>query len=402
MTDLAISPQQQLINLILSWPATAVEYFYHRPTTANKVAGTDLIVPILSNDNPFVTSIVQRIAGSEDNDINLTVLLLERQVISRYIVITPEGSYRVRTFPVHIPTIQLSEGKVTVLKSDLYTNSILVNAALHAVNAQVKLIGLGPPILYSNITAGKYETVQITPILPSDLGTGKQFLLKVGAPWAYPHDVSVGDYQDRTMLLDRKLLRAILVQLTCQIDQLHHIVGYRGNGLTIDNFIVQQVKLETEYRGIELVAPLTVQIDNVERSSVTITTKLRTVQIMWNHKLANIKHVRYGDNIEVPQGYYSVDYRSAPSHRSWDYYTLLCSMLLIPSVHYSWLSDPDLINEFWTPLWEDQKQASEVHHLLHAAILDHLPITLETIVAILHGRLLKDNIVQAQVLRWVP
>ena len=403
----------ELIRLLLQWPETTVGYLYYKSDKPSRIEGTELIVPVLSEANPFISSVVARITGSEDNDDVLSVVPLDKDL---YLAITPTVTYRVKTFAITVPTTVLtgSNRDISVaLVSDLYTNNQLISAALHYLNNQVALLALAPPILYASMVSTAAEvgtgqrpapdwnhSVQITPILPTDLGSLSQFLVELGPPWGRLHQISVGDYQQSSTLIDAEVLRALVVQLTCQLDQLHQLVGFRGGGLVASSITVQNIPLESEYRGVNMVSPLTCHIADVSRASLTLATDGRRLTIGWNDQLAKIKSFRIAD--EVPDGKYVVDYRNSSKYRSWDYYTLLTSMLLIPSVHYRWFSDTDLIRDLWLPLWRDQKQAEDVQRVLHAAIKDSRPTTVETVACLLQPYLLKEDVVQLQLEQWMP
>jgi len=390
----------ELIRLFIQWPATTVGYLYQKSNIPSKIQGTDLVVPVLSQSNPLISAVAARMTGSENNDDDLSVIPLMKDL---NLLITPTTTYRVRSFPVTIPTTLLAgddDSTVVTLSSDRFTNNQMINAALHYLSNQVKLLALPPPILYSSIIPELPGGIQITPILTTDLGLLSQFLVELGRPWGVTHDVSVGDYYSSSVLIDPELLRSLIVQLTCQLDQLHQLVGFRGGGLLASGITIQNQPLEADYRGVQITSPLTCHIVDLSRARVTLAVNGRKAILEWNDHLTKVKTFRMGS--ETLPNSYNVDYRTNSRHGSWDYYTLLCSMLLVPSIHYRWFSDPDLIQDLWVPLWENQKQAEDVQRVLHAALRDDRPPTLETITCLLQPYLLKDDIVQQQLLKWMP
>lgn len=390
----------ELIRLLIQWPATTVGYLYHKGDIPSLIEGTDLIVPVLSQNNPFISAVVDRMMGSNDNDNSLTVVPLTKDL---HLAITPAINYRVRTFPITIPITDLTgndKSTTAAIYSDMYTNNQLINAVLLYLNHQVKLLTLPPAILYSSIVPEMNKSIQITPVLPTDLGSLSQFLMELGPPWGVTHQVAVGEFNSSATLIDPQLLRSLIVQLTCQLDQLHQLVGFRGGGLLASSIAVQNSPLEADYRGVNLISPLTCHIIDFSRASVILSTGNRILTLGWDSQLSKVKTLRIGP--EIPHNTYGVDYRTNHKHGSWDYYTLLCSMILIPSVYYRWFSDPELINDLWVPLWRDHKQAADVQKIFHAALRDDRPSTLETITCLLQPYVLKDDLVQQQLNRWIP
>jgi hypothetical protein len=412
MEDQAIQRNIQLITVLLKWPEQVVPYFYQTTLSPTKVQGTRLSPPLLTSDNELIEDISNAIndrSAGKDTKVELLVSSVKAQGTEQFFVVNDGLIYEVKRFSNFILQVLLEyqeKARQWCLYSDLYTNSQLINAGLCYLNSQIPLISAPSPVLYSNI-GGKetvrledeqHQSVQISRAPVGGLGNLAFFLDHLPEPWGSSEEFTITGVHLTTTIIDGDVLRALLTELTCQLDQLQQLVEFRGHGLVVSDWDIEQKLSHVRYREIDFNTSLMLSITNLERSTIVLDTGDRKLALCWIGKKRKIKQLRVG-SLDLPTGYYPVDYTTVSKYPSWDYYTTILSLLLHPSVYYRWFSEEELIENFWVPLWADVQVANTLQEVLLGAIREHLPITRETIACLLQPYLLKEEIVNEQIQR---
>src|SRR5205085_7919425 len=172
-------------------------------------------------------------------------------------------------------------------------------------------------------------------------------------------------------LLDPEIIFHIFAQITVGIHMLQSYTAFISGDLKAGNVFIKSDPIDMMYQGIKLHADFTCKIADYGKSSCMLPrtdgTSLRffTESFLSNVYLkihpfepdvtraAGEYYYTIGNLLDV-QLYTRIRHAGVPFYRSFDYYTVLVSILTIPVFHYMFFATERLLQTFWDPVWIDE------------------------------------------------
>lgn len=106
-------------------------------------------------------------------------------------------------------------------------------------------------------------------------------------------------------------------------------------------------------------------------------------------------------NLLTSQIYTRTRHMGVPFYRSFDYYTVLVSLLTDPGFYYMFFSTERLRNTFWDPIWANTVDSEKVIKLIRQLVMEGKGKSITEAIAILKGLQLKCgavNLVMSKIL----
>ena len=170
-------------------------------------------------------------------------------------------------------------------------------------------------------------------------------------------------------LVNPETILQILTQITVGLHMLQQSVNFTSGDLKAANIFVKSEPIDQRYMGISLKAPFTCKIADYGKSSCMLYKPNGTAIRFFNESnLANVylSVHPFEPNVKVDnqEYYYTVNHTfnsqlytrtrhmGVPFYHSFDYYTVLVSILTDPAFYYMFFSTDTLRQIFWDPIWE--------------------------------------------------
>lgn len=383
-----------------------------------------------------IYSKVKQIPGNKEGIIYLITLPPEfpqDNFVLKTSEITPQISY-LYTPPTSIKAIQQMSRReelfsclypnltnLNLIGSDGFTNEYLIGYLLRTLYDQQKQVGLdGIARFQASTICHKQKDINLGSILTeyADFGNINDFV-------KLPFITLPTDYTDATgkIIKIRSVLPSVVIEILKQIainlDFLHQTVQFNHGDLKTANILISSKTSKGNYRGLLWDSGFTVKIADFSRSSLTITINNKPIRL-FNHNLSANAYLTVvpfkpilGNFFNEP--YYILDttlnaaalalirHMGVPFYFSFDTYTVLVSLLLIPEIFYPIMSTDSLRKSLWENLWFPD-EISEAWKRLYSAMSSRKPNSYDTIIDIIKGLKLKcrANEILFGVLRTLP
>ena len=166
----------------------------------------------------------------------------------------------------------------------------------------------------------------------------------------------------------------ILTQITVGLHILQFYLNFTSGDLKAGNIFVKSDPINMTYMSIPIKSSFTCKIADYGKSSCTIYKENRSdrygIRFYNESKMANLylKFHPFKDDIisdEHGDYFYTIGsilnaqlytrtrHMGVPFYYSFDYYTVLVSMLTNPSFFYPFFGSPTLLKIFWDPIWKE-------------------------------------------------
>ena len=210
-------------------------------------------------------------------------------------------------------------------------------------------------------------------------------------------------------LISPKYLKIIIYQVIITLDFLQEKAQFIHGDLKVSNIFASSQKFNTNYKNIKINSNFTIKLADYGKSSLNFdsTSKSQIFRFYNQNKLADLyfkissfkPFVGYYNN----QQYYLInhmtmsqtyaDYRHAgiPFYQTFDTYTFMVSMYLIPEVFYAVFTNEELKALFWDPLWFPN-DSSNVYDMIINHIENKKTNSISSIIDILKNVKLKCDI----------
>lgn len=270
---------------------------------------------------------------------------------------------------------------LSYLASDEFTNESLIGLYLYQQ--------IHSPFYLKHYDAGTVGThdgqtygINITEFC--DLGTLKNphtRLLKDG--YVQPHHIN-----------------NILKQILVSIDLLQGSCGFIHSDLKAGNIFLKDEPVNISYGNVRIRSPYTCKIADYGKSSITIDHKIR----LYNSTTPSDFFLTFSKfRPEVDDKTYTInrsfnyqvniDSRHAgiPYYKSFDFYTIILSLLTDEKFNVPFFSSRSLRKRYWDPLWTDRSDVDDVELALNSYLGTDTGINEP--IDMLKGKLLKCNVV---------
>ncbi|CAH6420180.1 Hypothetical protein HVR_LOCUS1117 [uncultured virus] len=204
------------------------------------------------------------------------------------------------------------------------------------------------------------------------------------------------------------ILLQILIQVTAGLHMLQTHISFTSGDLKAGNVFVKSEPIDIDYMGIKIKAPFTCKIADYGKSSCMLYKKNGTALRFYNESsLANIylsfHPFEHDITVEGNEFFYTVGHlfnsqiytrtrhMGIPYYQSFDYYTVLVSILTNPAFYYIFFATDILRKVFWDPIWKDD--SSEALKRIHQYIVDGGGRSVNDALNILRGLKLRCNAV---------
>lgn len=435
-----LARQQDIIRVLFYVPSIMTKYVHYRGLEPIEFRGIPMPVPpipFIPYDDSSLCCILDEIEGFETDEpacrpLTITALGPKGKVGIPYIIKSNTGTMVVKISKVsnlHCDYRAQPPGSITALDSrerkhcitnvkfstiryiasDEFTNETLIAYALNFLADELSL----PPLFvrhYQGAICSINDELHGLNIMENcDLGTLSALPEHPAfTEYVKEHEVDDHGYYIDERLIDPDVCFQILAQVTVGLHMLQSYAGFTSGDLKAGNVFVKSDPIDIEYLGIRLKAPFTCKIADFGKSSCMLPRANGTALRFYTEStLADIYLAIYtwDPDIEKEDGeyYYTVGYvftsqiypkiwhMGIPFYRSFDYYTVLVSMLTHPAFYYTFFSNPILRSVFWDPIWKDDN--IEVVNRIHHYVLERTGRSINDAIAILKGMRLKCDAV---------
>jgi hypothetical protein len=309
-------------------------------------------------------------------------------------------------------------GSIRYLASDEFTNETLIAYSLNILTDKMKLPNLfvkhyqGAVCDINNTTYGLniMENCDIGPV--DKISTNRIFS-------KYINQYIVNDKNRDILvnLIDEGIILNILTQITAGLHMLQNYVGFISGDMKAGNIFLKSDILNQDYMGIKLNGPFTCKIADYGKSSCMFPLVNGTYLRFYNESiLANIylsldpftpeidaskcKNNKKCDdyyytvsNTFVEQTYSRTMHMGVPFYKSFDFYTVLVSILTLPEFYYMFFSSKMLKNIFWDSIWFNDTESHEAIKRIYQFVSEGKGRSIRDSLSILKGLKLKCSAV---------
>jgi hypothetical protein len=443
-TNDMLEKQKNIIKALFYIPLTLTKYIHYRGSEPVEFRGLPIPVPpipIIPYNDPNICCILDKIVGSQSingscNTLSVNALGPRGKIGVPYKIKSEDGIELIVKIskidklysnfntkpPTSIAPIDSREryhcisnikfSKIRYIASDEFTNETLIAYALNYVALQASL----PPLFvrhYQGAICSNSETKEtygLNIMENCDLG----HLDKLQENPYYNKDER--EYQINDIgrniigyLVDADIIFQILTQLTIGLYILQSYTGFVSGDLKAGNVFIKSDPIDTEYMGIKLKASFTCKIADYGKSSCMLPLLNGTSIRFYNDStLANVylkihpfePDISKSDgeyyytigNLLVSQIYTRTRHMGIPFYRSFDYYTVLVSMLTHPAFYYMFFANGKLRSVFWDPIWVNDSllnEGEEVMKRIHQYVIESKGQRISDAITMLKGLRLK-------------
>lgn len=272
-----------------------------------------------------------------------------------------------------------SPESIRLIGADKFTNRILI---AYILNYIFRLYS-APPLYVEYYWSSQCANVPVSQLTEEadfrgmmlteycDLGPLGDFLgSEKSSPYRVIADVKDVGIDQKLEVIRPEILYEVLKQTSLTLQFLQRNIQFSTGGILPNGFMVKSQDIRTSYQGVTLEAPFTCKIANFSEASCLVKAE--------NDYLRFHPHLREIDTFATTQPFQFIATKAAgdlyyfwigasfdllvyergrllgmPFYSSFDFYTFLVTLLLIPAVYYSFFSTPWLRAIFWDPLWID-------------------------------------------------
>jgi hypothetical protein len=438
-TDTMLKYQKLAIEALLYSPSTISNYIHYKYGDTDQ---TIVRTPLISYNDPTVCCILNKILHGEDdcpelnivplgvrgkigvpyiikkigNTQQLVVKISEIQnVYSNYKILPPTSISDIDTLQKYNPNpikqclTKIPIENIRYLASDEFTNETLISYILNILTYKYLL----PPLFV------KHYQGAICSDGNSLYGLNIMENCDLGALDKLPDNIKFSKYINEYIvfddgreileyLIDSDIILQLLTQITSGLHMLQNYLVFISGDLKAGNVFVKSQPINTTYMGIKLIAPFTCKIADYGKSSCMYPMNNGTYLRFYNESILSniylsfdpfvpeIQHISNDyyyivDHTFVSQVYTRTMHMGVPFYKSFDFYTVLVSMLTLPAFYYMFFSDNKLKSIFWDPIWYDVNEASEANHRIRQHMIENKGRSISDAIIILRGLKLKCN-----------
>lgn len=442
--------QRDIIRALTHSPSVLANYVHYRGSQDIKFKGATITipkVPFIPHNDPHICCIVDKMDGinntdescsnmivrplgpkgkvgvpyiiQDDNGTMIAKLTQVDKLYSSYLVVPPTSlaSFigKNRAVKHCISDIKLSH--IRYIASDEFTNETLIAYILNYLILENSKLGKQLPLLFvRHYQSGICEkntgdVVGLNIMENCDLGPLDNLPDHSGFD-AYIQDYIIDDNGREviTSLVNPENILQILTQITVGLHMLQTLVNFTSGDLKAGNIFVKSEPINETYMGISLNAPFTCKIADYGKSSCMLYKPNGTAIRFFNESnLANVylSIHPFEDEIEVEnhEYYYTVSntfnsqvytrtrHMGIPFYHSFDYYTVLVSMLTNPAFYYMFFATDTLRRIFWDPIWDQPSDSNESMRRIRGYLLEGKGHSINDAINILRGLKLKCSAV---------
>ena len=320
---------------------------------------------------------------------------------------------------------------IRYIASDEFTNETLISYILNMVAAEHTLPRLYVQHYQGAICSDKQSGKDLGLNLMENCDMGTLDTLPEHIKFLkYSKEYTVRD-QGRDILgflVDPVIITQILTQIVAGLQMLQKYAGFVSGDLKSGNIFVKSEAIDTVYEGVVLRAPFTCKIGDYGKSSCMVPkpgTPSQMIRFYNESTLANIylslhpfvpatrsNRVRstaeslipeiaeenneyyYSiGNLRVSQIYTRTRHMGLPFYRSFDYYTILVSMLTHSAFYYMFFATDSLRQTFWDPVWMSTEDAEEALKRIRQHVMEGTGQRISDAITMLRGLKLKCNVI---------
>lgn len=293
---------------------------------------------------------------------------------------------------------------VQYLGSDQFTNAVLVGYILNIVYEQANN-GLRGILETYGATVCQENKANAKSVLFLEYVNGhslRKFAEIGGSEYTELNEQSITIFK-KNIVID------IFKQITANLHFLWRSIYFNHGGLIASSLSVDTERAtNTTYAGLKINSPFTLKMENFAHTALTLAINgnkylrvyQRSSKISTYLKLAGFNPIV---GTQLSQPYYILDssfnttalarvrHMGIPFYGSFDLYTVLISLLIMPEIYYTVFTDSKLKNIFFDTMWfiED---ISPVFKAITNAMENKKPNSYDTVISILRGRKLKCNL----------
>lgn len=189
------------------------------------------------------------------------------------------------------------------------------------------------------------------------------------ASHVFTYNVNDAGSQKILQLVEPETILQILTQITVGLHSLQTFINFTSGDLKAGNIFVKSDSIDTRYMGIPIIAPFTCKIADYGKSSCMLYKgEDHGIRFYNDSPLANVYlslHPFENDIIRDDGEYfYSISsilnvqlytrtrHMGIPFYHSFDYYTVIVSILTHPAFYYPFFATDYLRKIFWDPIWK--------------------------------------------------
>jgi len=442
--DDMLSNQNDIVRALVYMPRILVNYIHHEGS-AVQFRGADVKIPplpLIVNNDPSICCFLDKINrsnGSNQSCANLTINPLgpKGETSVPYIIKDHVGNTMMVKFnkikklhaayhnspPTALDHFEddgkqvdqcISHIKLTnihYIGSDEFTNETLIayvlNYMLTIKPLPVLFVQHYQGIVCSNKATGQFIGINI--MENCDLGTlNKLSEHPMFQEHVQQYNIEYNNTQLSIRLIHPETIRQIFTQVIVSLHMLQTYVSFTSGDMKAANIFVKSDEINTEYLGIKLKAPFTCKISDYGKSSCMLHKTNAYVRFYNETTAANVylafhpfTHDIFEDLGEYffttnyvfnSQLYTRIRHMGIPYYYSFDYYTLLVSILTNPVFFYMFFSTESLRRTFWDPVWKDD--GDEAIKRIYQYILNKKSDGINDAINILRGLKMRCNAVQ--------
>ena len=200
----------------------------------------------------------------------------------------------------------------------------------------------------------------------ANMGTLRDFALDRGNTTFIDIKTRAGD-SHRVRVIRRELVLGILSQLAANLHFLQETVHFNHGDLKVDNVLLSDIPVSTQYKGLSISADFTVKLADYGKSSITLEGDRKTriynasyvaKSYLWvapfRPNIGSHGNVMYYivDSYLTSQVYAQSRHMGIPFYLSFDTYTILTSIMAIKEFYYAIMFDKSL-RDVWTNMFFD-------------------------------------------------
>jgi len=198
----------------------------------------------------------------------------------------------------------------------------------------------------------------------------------------------------------------LLKQLLANLHFLTYNYFFNHGGLIASDINIDEKVADIDYLNVKVKSNFTARIDNFEHAAITVAKDQNTIIRLYNRSYVGEKLfyvAPFSPNVakQLGEEYYTlggkfnasslteIRHMGIPYYSSFDAYTLLISIMIIPEFFYTIFSDTNLENLFNTLFFREDR--STVYAGIYQAVMGKRPNNYDTVLTILRGKKLKCN-----------
>lgn len=254
--------------------------------------------------------------------------------------------------------------KLKYVVSDEFTNETIIAFILNYIQNKYDL----PKLYVIHYKAGICDNIGLNIMENCDLGPLDRISDQV--PFQkYINTSMLLDDNTNINLVDNDIVFQILLQCTVGLYMLESLIDFTSGDLKAGNIFLSSQPISEIYSGINIKSNFTCKIADFGKSSCTLgdvrfytESKLANTYLLispFTPKIISDNHEYYYivDQVSNAQIFALSRHNQIPYYKSFDYYTLIVSVLTDPAFYYTFFTNDYLLNVFYNDIWDSAETA---------------------------------------------